>query len=185
MVHLAQLWLPILLSAVLVFIASSVLHMVVPFHKSDYGNTPNEAAVMDALRHVPPGDYMMPRPNSPAEMKDPAFREKMQRGPVVVMTVMPRWTPSAFPRSLALWFLYSIVVSIFAAYIAGRALGPGTPYLEVFRFAGTTAFLGYGLALAQQSIWWGKRWSVTVKALVDALVYGLLSAGVFGWLWPK
>jgi len=184
MVHLAQLWLPILASAVLVFIASSLLHMLLPWHKSDFGNTPNEAAVLDALRPIPPGDYLMPRPGSMQEMKDPAFQERMKRGPVVVMTVM-KWTPSAFPQSLAQWFVYAMVVSVFAAYIAGRALGPGTTYLEVFRFVGTTAFLGYGMALAQNSIWWSKKWSTTVKSMIDALIYASLSAGVFGWLWPK
>lgn len=184
MVHLAQLWLPILASAVVVFVASSLLHMLLPWHKSDFGNTPNEAAVMDALRPIPPGDYLMPRPGSTQEMKDPAFQERMKRGPVVVMTVM-KWSPSAFPRSLAQWFVYGIVVSVFAAYIAGRALGPGTTYLEVFRFVGTTAFLGYGMALAQDSIWWSRKWSTTIKSMIDALIYAALSAGVFGWLWPK
>lgn len=185
MVTLASLWLPILLSAVLVFVASSVLHMVLPYHKTDFGNTPNESAVMDVLRSVPPGDYMMPRPSSTAEMKDPAFQEKMKRGPVVVLTVLPPWSTSSFPRSLAMWFVYAIVVSVFAAYIAGRALGPGTDYPQVFRFVGTTAFLGFGLALAQQSIWYAKKWSTTAKQMVDALIYAMLAAGVFGWLWPK
>jgi hypothetical protein len=184
MVHLAQLWLPILLAAVVVFVTSSLLHMLLPWHKSDFGNTPNESAVMDALRPIPPGDYMMPRPASATEMKDPVFQEKMKRGPVVVMTVM-QWSPSAFPRSLVLWFVYAMVVSVFAAYVAGRALPVGTAYPEVFRFAGTTAFLGYGMALAQNSIWWSKKWSTTLKSMVDALIYSLLSAGVFGWLWPK
>lgn len=184
MVHLAQLWMPILLSAVIVFVASSLLHMVTPWHKSDFGNTPNESAVLDALRPIPPGDYLMPRAGSTAEMRDPAFQERMKRGPVVVMTVM-RWSPSAMPRSLVQWFLYSILVSVFAGYLAGRALGPGTTYLEVFRFAGTTAFLGYGLALLQNSIWWSKKWSTTTKSLIDALIYAMLTAGVFGWLWPK
>ncbi|HJQ21831.1 MAG TPA: hypothetical protein VJ867_15885 [Gemmatimonadaceae bacterium] len=185
MVHLAQLWLPILLSAVVVFVVSSLLHMILPFHKNDFGNTPNEAAVLDGLRHIPPGDYMMPRPSSTAEMRDPAFQEKMKRGPVAVLTVLPAWSPASFPRSLVLWFVYALVVGVFAAYVAGRALGPGTPYPEVFRFAGTTAFLGYGLALAQQSIWYGRRWSTTFKSMVDALVYALLTAAVMGWLWPR
>ena len=184
MVHLAQLWLPIVLSATVVFLVSSLLHMVLPWHRSDFGNTPNESAVLDALRPIPPGDYFMPRAGSPAEMKDPAFKEKLKRGPMVVMTVM-RWSPSAFPRSLVLWFVYATVVSVFAGYLSGRALGPGTDYLEVFRFAGTTMFLGFGMALAQNSIWFAKKWSTTMKSMVDALIYALLSAGIFGWLWPQ
>jgi hypothetical protein len=93
--------------------------------------------------------------------------------------------PMSMGRNLALWFLYCIVVSVLAAYIAGRALPPGTPYLEVFRFAGATAFIGYSIALWQMSIWYHRAWSTTIKATVDGFIYGLLTAGAFGWLWPR
>ena len=86
--------------------------------------------------------------------------------------------------SLTLWFLYSVVVSIFAAYIAGRALEAGAHYLAVFRFAGTAAFMGYSLALFQQAIWWKRSWAATLRGVADGLVYGLLTGGTFGWLWP-
>ena len=88
-------------------------------------------------------------------------------------------------KELILWFLYAIVVGVFAAYIAGRALQPGSHYLQVFRFAGCTAFIGYSLALAQQSIWSGRNWGTTIKSMIDGLLYGLLTAGTFGWLWPR
>ena len=185
MVTLASLWLPILLSAVIVFIASSLLHMVLRYHRSDYAKLPNEDAVMDILRPIPGGDYMMPYSSGPEEMKNPAFTEKAKRGPMATLTIMRGDMMGSFKKALALWFVYSIVVGIFAAYLSGRALRPGTEYLELFRFAGTTAFLGYGLALAQPSIWYGKSWSSTIKSMVDSLIYGLLTAGVFGWLWPK
>jgi hypothetical protein len=55
----------------------------------------------------------------------------------------------------------------------------------VFRFAGTTAFIGYSVALWQMSIWYRRAWSTTIKATVDGLIYALLTAGVFGWLWPR
>jgi hypothetical protein len=84
-----------------------------------------------------------------------------------------------------LWFLYGIAVSVCAAYIAGRALPSGASYLQVFRFAGTTAFIGYSLALWQMSIWYRRSWVTTFKATVDGLIYGLLTAGTFGWLWPR
>jgi hypothetical protein len=185
MVSLASLWLAILLSAVLVFIASSVLHMVLKYHRTDFAQVPNEDAVASALRAVPPGDYMLPYAAGPEAMKDPAFQERMKRGPIAVMTIMGEGMQTAFRKSLAMWFVYSLIVSLLAAYIASRALGPGAPYLDVFRFAGTTAFIGYSLATAQQSIWYGKKWSTTIKSMVDGLIYGLLSAGVFGWLWPN
>ena len=186
MVPVMSLWLPILLSAVIVFVASSVIHMVLPYHRSDYRKFPDEDGVMDALRKygVPPGDYLFPKPDSAKAMKDPAFREKWSKGPVGLMTVIPSGPPS-MGKPLVLWFLYCVVVGIFAAYIAGRALQPGTPYLSVFRFAGCTAFVGYSLALWQNTIWYHRSWTTTLKSNIDGLIYGLLTAGVFGWLWPK
>ncbi len=186
MTGLSSLWLPILLSAVLVFFASSLIHMVLPWHRSDYPRMPDEDAFRDAVRPlaIPPGDYLVPRASGPAEMKDPAFQAKVSEGPVVLMTVMPSGAFS-MGRNLAMWFVYSLVVSLFAAYVTGRALPPGAPYMEVFRFAATTAFLGYALALWQMSIWYRRAWNHTIKATIDGLIYGLLTAGVFGWLWPK
>ncbi len=185
MMGLSALWLPILLSSVIVFVVSSVIHMVLPWHKSDYPQVPNEEKVIEALRPlaIPPGDYMIPRASSMQQMRSPEFIEKMQKGPVMVLTVMPSGS-SGMGRNLALWFLYSAVVSLFAGYVTGRALPPGTEYLRVFRFAGTTAFLGYSLALWQMSIWYRRAWSTTLKATVDGLIYALLTAGMFGWLWP-
>jgi hypothetical protein len=186
MVPVLSLWLPILLSAVIVFLASWFIHMFLPYHRTDVKKVAAEDDVMDALRKfdIPPGDYMIPRGIGPQDMKNPEFIEKMNKGPVVVFTVMPSGPP-AMGKSLAQWFAYCLVVSIFAAYIAGRALGPGADYLGVFRFAGCTAFVGYALAIWQNSIWWKRAWSTTLKSTFDGLIYGLLTAGTFGWLWPS
>ena len=186
MTSLYALWLPILLSAVLVFIVSSIIHMALPWHKDEYPKVPNEDRVMDALRPfaVPPGDYMVPRASSMEEMRSPEFGERMKRGPVMVLTVMPN-APMAMGKSLVLWFFYSLVVGLFAAYVAGRALPGGAPYLRVFQFVGATAFIGYSAALWQMSIWYRRAWSTTIKATVDGLIYALLTAGMFGWLWPR
>ena len=186
MTELYLLWLPILLSAVIVFIASSIIHMALPWHKGDYHKAPNEDKVMDALRPlaIPPGDYMIPRPSSMQEMGSPEFVEKLKQGPVMVVTVMPNG-PTSMTQNLILWFIYSAIVSLFAAYVAGRALPVGAPYLRVFQFAGVSAFLGYSVALWQMSIWYRRSWSTTIKATVDGLIYALLTAGTFGWLWPR
>ncbi len=140
---------------------------------------------MEALRkaNVPPGDYVLPCPGSKQELKNPEFVEKMKRGPVTFMTVFPSGQPS-MGQSLVLWFVYCIVVGIFAAYISGRTLGAGAHYLTVFRFVGATAFMGYTLALWQNSIWYKRKWSSTLKSTFDGLVYALVTAGTFGWLWP-
>ena len=186
MVPLSQLWLPVLVSALFVFVASSILHMALPFHRKDFRPLPSEGEVMAALRrfNLPPGDYVFPRPESMAAMKSPEFQEKRNQGPVAVMTIMPSG-PGSMAQPLALWFVYCIVVNIFAGYVAGRALGPGAHYLEVFRFAGTVAFAGHSLALWPQTIWYKRAWTTSLVSTIDGLIYALLTAGTFGWLWPR
>lgn len=185
MVPITSLLLPILLSAVAVFIISSIIHMVLGYHSNDYKELPSEKAVLDDLRkhNLPPGDYHFPRPKNMKDMSSQEFLEKMKQGPVGVMTIMHRSSPS-MAKELVLWFIYSIIVGIFAAYVAGRALPEGAHYLSVFRFAGVTAFIGYGLALMQNSIWYNRSWSATLKSMFDGLIYALFTGGIFGWLWP-
>lgn len=184
MLSISSLWLPILLSAVFVFAASSVIHMLFKYHRTDFGKVPNEGEVMDALRKagVAPGDYVFPFCGSPKTMNSPEFIEKSTKGPVGFMTVMESGPPS-MSSSLIMWFFYCVVVGIFAAYITGRALGPESHYLTVFRFVGATAFIGYSLALLQNSIWYKRSWIATFKSMFDGLIYASLTAGTFGWLW--
>jgi len=186
MTSLLALWLPILLSAVIVFVVSSLIHMASPWHKSDYPKIPNEDRVRDALRPlaIPPGDYMVPRPSSREEMTSPAFMEKVKQGPNLIVTVLPTG-PWSMGRNLTMWFLYAVVVGAFAGYVAARALPPGAQYMQVFCFVAVTAFIGYAVALWQMSIWYRRAWSTTIKATVDGLIYALLTAGTFGWLWPR
>ena len=186
MVPLTSLWIPILVSAALVFVVSSVIHMLLPVHKNDFRRLPKEDEALESMRKLglEPGDYMFPQCSSMAEMKDPTFLAKMEKGPVGVLTVMPSGPPAMGP-SLALWFVYCAVVGLFAAYVAGRALPVGAHYLAVFRFAGVTAFAGYSLALWQNTIWYKRSATTTLKSTIDGLVYALCTAGVFGWLWPK
>jgi len=186
MTELSALWLPILLSAVIVFVASSIIHMLLPWHKSDYPRLPNEDKVLEALRPfaIPPGDYMAPRPSSRQDMRSPEFAEKMKKGPVMVLTVLPNG-PMAMGRNLILWFLYCAVVSLFAAFVAGSALPAAASHRGVFHFVALTAFIGYSLALWQMSIWYRRAWSSTIKATVDGFIYALLTAFTFGWLWPQ
>lgn len=185
MVGLTSLWLPILVSAVFVFVASAFLHMALRYHWRDYAGLPDEDAVLDAVRKagVAPGNYNFPHADAPSQMKDPAMVDKWKRGPVGLVHVMPSGPP-AMGKSLALWFVYSLAVGVMAAYVTGRTLAPGTAYLQVHRVAATVAFLAYAGAAPIESIWKGRRWSTTVKEMVDGLIYGLLTGGVFGWLWP-
>ena len=186
MVSIPSLWLPILISSVVVFFASWLFHMLLPLHRTDFLPVPGEGNVQDALRgfNIPPGDYMIPCAGSPAGMKQPEFQERFKKGPVVMMTVFSP-TGAGMGQSLLQWFLYLLVVGVFAAYIASRALPVGAPYLEVFRFVGATAFIAYAVALWQDSIWYKRKWSTTIKNTLDGLLYGMLTAGIFGWLWPR
>src|ERR1700731_1947260 len=186
MVPISALWMPILLSAVIVFVASSILHMVLPYHKSDYRKLPEEDRVVDALRTagVTPGPvYHFPH-TTHKDMKSPEVAEKFKRGPVGLLTVIPSGPP-AMGKYLGLWFVYCIVVSVLVAIVAGTTLRPGTSYLLVFHLTGLAAFLAYGVGQLQDSIWKGQTWGVTFKHVVDGLIYALLTAGTFGWLWPR
>ena len=186
MVPLYEFWLPILLSAVIVFIASSIIHMVFTYHRTDFGRLPDEDKVMETLQtfDIPPGDYVVPCAGSAKNMKSQEYIDKMNKGPVAFLTIIPSGPPK-MAKSLVLWFLYSIVVGTIAAYITSRAVGREAEYLTVFRFAGCTAFTGYAIALLQNSIWYKRSWAATIKSMFDGLIYALLTAGTFGWLWPS
>ena len=186
MVSVLSLLLPIALSAVFVFIASSIIHMATPWHNNDIEKLPDEDAVMNALRplNLPPGNYGFPKPNSMKDMQSPEFQEKFKKGPVAFLTVRPGGQMS-MSSNLVQWFIFSLVVSLFAGYIAGVALAPGAEYLRVQQVAGCVAFVGYSLASATESIWYGRRWSVTIRGMLDGLLFGLLTGGTFGWLWPR
>ncbi|HEV2387127.1 MAG TPA: hypothetical protein VGS20_07715 [Candidatus Acidoferrales bacterium] len=185
MVPLTALWLPIVLAAVIVFIASSIMHMLLPYHHSDYAQIPQEDKVLASLRAagVKRGLYIFPF-TTHKEMKSPAVVEKYKQGPVGMMTVFPSGPPF-MPKFLALWFGYCLVIGYFVAYLTGRTVAPGTPYLAVFRVAGTAAFLAYGLGVLSNGIWKGLPWGMVIKEVIDGLIYGLLTAGTFGWLWPR
>jgi hypothetical protein len=186
MVPLTALWLPILLSAVIVFVVSSVINLAAPWHKHDYRRVPDEDALRAALRSlsIPPGSYLVPRAQGREEMRAPAFIARVNEGPNLLLTMLPNG-PWSTAQSLVQWFVYLMLVAIFAGYVTGRALPAGTDYLQVFRFVGTTAFLGLTVALWQMSIWYRRPWSMSVKATVDGLIYALLMGGTFGWLWPR
>lgn len=187
MVPVTSLWLPIIASAVVVFLVSFITHMVLKYHRNDFGKMGNEDGVLDAIRKsgAGAGEYMMPsHPGGADAMKDPVWLEKMKRGPVAIITLR---TPGdiGFGKSLAQWFVFLLVVNTFAGYVAGVALGPGVDYLAVFRIVGTVAFVGYGLGAWQTYIWSSKPLRNVLLANMDGLIYALFAAGTFGWLWPK
>lgn len=183
MSFLGVLWLPILLSAVIVFVASSIMHMLLPYHRNDCSRLPDEDKARTALQGTPRGLYMIPYATH-KEMKSPAQQEKYRQGPVAMLTVYPSGPP-AMPKFLGMWFAYCLIIGFFAAYLTWHTVTPGSNYLAVFRVTGTAAFMAYGLGMISNGIWKGQPWSMTIKEVIDGLVYGLLTAGTFGWLWPR
>ena len=175
------LWLPILVSAAIVFVASAAVWMVLPWHKSDFSRTGDEAAVRGALKGSAPGVYMLPFCTDPKEMQKSDVKQKYIDGPLGYITIVPNGVPQMGTK-LILSFVYYIVVGGICAYVVSRTLAPAASYLAVFRISGTVAFIAYGIAYVQDSIWFGRPWSLTAKGLVDALIYALLTGGVFGWL---
>jgi len=185
-VPLLQLWIPILLSAVCVFIASSLVHMVLKWHASDYNALANEDEVRAAIRKgsPAPGQYVLPHCADMKDMGKPEMIAKYEEGPLGFLVINPNGVP-AMGAALGKWFAFTVLVAFMAAYLASRTLAPGTHYLQVFRVVGAVSFLAYGFGSIPNAIWMGKPWSSALKDLADALIYALLSAGVFGWLWPR
>jgi hypothetical protein len=185
MVPLSALWIPIVLSAVIIFVASSIMHMVLPYHRGDYKKLPEEDKVLPALRAagLTRGLYVFPFCTH-KEMKSPAIVEKYHQGPVGMMTIFPTGAPIV-PKFLGLWFVYCLIIAFFVAYLAAHTIAPGTDYLAVFRVVGTAGFLGFGLGTLSNGIWKGMPWGFVIKEVIDGLVYALLMAGTFGWRWPR
>jgi len=185
MVTLPELWLPILLSAVGVFFTSSLIHMVLKYHRSDYTPIPNEDEVMEAMRreNIRPGYYYLPYAVDPNDLAKPEVKAKFEKGPVAFVTVLPSGAPS-MAKPLVSWLIYCVVVALIVAYLTGRTAGASADYLHVFRIAGTSAFLAHSGSAATESIWKGMPWSVTAKHMFDGLLYALVTAGIFGALWP-
>ena len=178
---LVDLWMPILASAAAVWVVSAILHMMLPLHKSDYVGMPGEAEILEALRsnNISVGEYMFPHAKSMSELGDPEMIEKYKRGPVGIMTIFPSGPPT-MSRQLLQWFLYSILISIFAAYFASF-VNPDSATVA-FRLTGTVAVLGYAVTGIPNSIWKGQAWSTTAKFILDGVIYGLVTGAIFAWL---
>jgi hypothetical protein len=175
------LWLPIVVSAAVVYIAGAAIWMVMPWHKTEWKKTPAEEAVREALKGCPPGMYTVPNVRDSADYKRPEVQQKFVDGPQAFITVVP----SGLPRmggKLVMMFVYNLLVATLCAYMVSRTLPPGADYLAIFRISGTVAFIAYGMAYIQESIWFGRQWSSTLMTFADALIYALLTGGLFGWL---
>jgi hypothetical protein len=180
-----RLWLPIVVSALVVWIASAIAHMALRHHRADYKGLPDEEAVGAAMRKaaVPPGYYVIPYCPDPSKMQDAKIVERYASGPVAMIAVL-KSAPPALGKHLVQWLLFCILVGFVSAYLARQTLTPGAAGMTVCRITGTVAFAGYGLGYLQDSIWKGMPWSNSLRGMLDAAVYALLTGIVFSLLWP-
>ena len=184
MVTITSLWLPILVSSALAWIAAALIWMVLPHHRKDWAKVSDEDAARRALKDLEPGQYNVPHVTTRAEAETPEGRAKFDEGPNAFITVLPRGMPS-MGRNMALMFIFYVFIGVMVAYVAGRTLAAGAAYLSVFRIVGVAAWMAYGMAVIPEAIWFGRPWSSIVKNLFDGLIFALLTAGAFGWLWPE
>lgn len=181
-----SLWLPILLSAVVVFVISSLIHMVIKWHAGDYTALANEDAVRAAIRagNPKPGRYVMPHCGDMKDMGSDAMRKKYEEGPVGHFTLGPTGVPN-LGKFLGQWFLWSLIVTAVAAYLAARVYGLDHAHAGgAAKLVGAVTFIALGFGTVQESIWMMRPWSASAKYLLDAALYGIGSGLVFLWLWP-
>lgn len=179
------LWLPCVVSAAAVWILSAIAHMVLKHHKADYRALPNEEAVAEALRKpaLSPGVYVLPYCAEQKQMKDPAMQARYAKGPVAIVTVLRSGMP-AMGKLLALWFGHCLLISFVAAYVARHTLAHAEDPMLVWRITGAVAFAGYVLGDVHAFIWRGQPLGNTVRGVIDATVYAVLTGLVFRLLWP-
>lgn len=185
MVSMLELWLPVLMSAVFVFFASSVIHMCTPLHKGDYSRLPGEDAILESMRKegVGRGGYMFPYAGSMKEMGSPEMLAKHNKGPVGFLTIVPNG-PMNMGKGLAQWFVFCVVVTAFTAFVANRGIDGSAVFDDVVATTLPTSLLGFALSNVTDSIWKGASWRVTAKFMLDGTVYAVVTAATFGWLWP-
>jgi len=185
MMSFSHLWLPIIASAVAVFVVSALLHMLFTYHNSDYKAFSNEDEVRAAINKggAKAGQYLLPYCSGMKAMQEPAMVQKMKEGPDGFVLLRTPGAPTMGP-ALGQWFVLTLVISYIVAYVAGRTVAPGTDHMAVFRIVGTVAFLGYAGSQAQEAIWRCVPWPSVVKTIMDGLVYALVTGAIFAWTWP-
>ena len=184
MVELTQLWIPVVAAAVFTFVMSCLIHMVFKWHAAEYKGLPDEAAARAAMRNAPPGEYIIPHCADYKDMATPEMQQKFKEGPVAKIFIRPAGAPTMGP-TMGQWFAFNVLVAIVAGYLASRTLPVGAGFLTVCRLVSLVTFFAYGGGSVIQGIWMGRPWPGVFKDLLDAFLYGLVSALAFAWLWPR
>lgn len=183
-VSITQLWLPILIATVCVFFASSIIWMLLPYHKPDIKAIPNEAEFDEAINKlgIAPGFYMYPNCQNAKDMKSEAFKARWESGPWGTINVMGH-QPN-FAMNLLKTFIAYGLITVMVAYISGMALGPGADYMDVFRVVATAGILGHCMGALAGSFFLGTPTRFIVTCFIDGVIFALITAGVFASMWP-
>lgn len=183
---LLALWLPILLSAVVVFVISCLVHMVLKWHASDYNGFANENDVRAAINAGKPtsGRYVIPFCKDMKEMGSADMQQKYREGPVGHIMLGATGMPS-IGKFMSQWFVWVLVVSTVSAYLAARLCGLDHSHAHIAaKLVGAVTFIAHGFGTVTESIWGLRPWSSSIKYLLDAALYGLGAGLVILWLWP-
>ena len=185
MLSLTSLLLVIIAGAAVSFVASAIVWMALPHHRSDYSRLPDEDGTLSVLggQDIKPGLYNFPHCKGWDELKDETVKKKFEDGPIGFLTILPSGIP-AMGKNMLQMISYFVVTGIFIAYVVSLSHRAGADYMSVFRTTSTVAWLAYGFGAIPDSVWYGKPWSNTFKNLADTLFYALVTAGMYGWLWP-
>lgn len=182
MEFLTELWVPILISTVVLFVLSFTAWVILPHHFNDYQRLPNEQQFMDAIgpMNLPSGNYMFPYADSKADQGTPEFAEKYKAGPrgTIQIFEMPN-----MGVNMAKTIVFFLVTTVVIAYVTYAACPPkaASQFLEVFRIAGTIGILVHASSGILNGIWF-KRKMITDS--IDGVVYGLVLGLIFAIFWP-
>jgi hypothetical protein len=183
-VSLVDLWLPILIAAVCVFFASSIIWMLLPYHKKDIQFLPNEQELTGKVSemNITPGLYMFPNCQTSDEMRSDEFKQRFENGPWGIITVMG--AKPNFATNLLKTFIAYLVITIFVAYITAASIPAGAEYLAVFQIAGAAGVLGHCMGGLAGDFFLGKPTRFVFTGLIDGVIFALITAGVIASMWP-
>jgi hypothetical protein len=190
MEFLLSLWLPILLSAAAVWIASMIVGMALPHHKQDWiglPDPPGEDGFMDYLRKsgLKPGNYLFPDFRGREALKSEKVEKALKEGPVGHLSVWQ--TPLTMGGKMVGTFIVYLVVSALIAYLTRVALPPipgPTPFAKVFQFATTAGVLAYCFSFIPNALWWGSYKRTIVANVIDGILYAAITGAIVAWRWP-
>ncbi len=183
MTFLAQLWLPIAVSALAVLVLAAASHMFLPRRRGEGGRITAYDGLQGALRGLPPGQYLFPASPDPREQMGKEWLDRWAKGPSGWITVAPPG-PVRMGRNLALSLAAYAAVAFLTAYVAWAALGAAARPRAVLRLVTNVAFLAYATGTVYESIWYHRPWRAWLSDVIDALLFAFVTGAIFAWLWP-